>query len=226
MIKKSFPLAAGLAAFTSVALVTGCASDSKPDYTSMSAEELAEHLVFETESFRMDQEVQEGGRAEQRMVQDEIQQACSVVGGGNPDSEALARVAELARDTIEYPEGGIELGDWEKGAELAWSGFGYRIGHNYDNHDQRETGGLCVNCHEMQPDRIEGTIGTDLTGYGRERGDSDAMIKFAYDMMYNPHATFACTDMPRFGAKDLLDKDQIQHLLAYLFDPESPVNQE
>ncbi|MFO8154653.1 MAG: sulfur oxidation c-type cytochrome SoxX [Pseudomonadota bacterium] len=225
MLKKSFPLAAGLAAFASVAVMTGCASDSKPDYTNMPADELAEHLIFETDSFRMDQEVQEGGRAEQRLVQDELQEACTVVGGGQPDSDTMAEVAKMARETIEYPEGGIELGDWEKGAELAWSGFGYRIGHKVDNHDQRETGGLCVNCHSFQEERIEGTIGPDLTGYGNDRGASEDMIKFAYDQMYNPHATFACTDMPRFGAKDLLNKDQIQHLLAYLFDPESPVNQ-
>jgi sulfur-oxidizing protein SoxX len=43
--------------------------------------------------------------------------------------------------------------------------------------------------------------------------------------VYNAHAYFPCTNMPRFGANGFLNKDQITDVMAYLLDPESPVNQ-
>jgi sulfur-oxidizing protein SoxX len=64
-----------------------------------------------------------------------------------------------------------------------------------------------------------------LTGYGKLRGSSEPILKYTYDVIYNPHAYFACTHMPRIGAKGLLTDEQISHVMAYLFDPESPVNQ-
>jgi len=51
------------------------------------------------------------------------------------------------------------------------------------------------------------------------------MLKYAYEVIYNPHSYFACTNMPRMGANGVLNQEQISHILAYLFDPESPVNQ-
>jgi sulfur-oxidizing protein SoxX len=214
------------AAFAALTLSSGAAvAGGQKDYTKMSAEELAEYLIFESGSFHLDQPVQEGGKAISRMRQDELQKACTVTGGGRPDADTLAAVSKAARQSIRYPEGGITLGDWKKGAELAWSGYGYRVGHKNDDHRKRETGGNCYNCHQLSADRTGGTIGPDLRGYGKKRGTSEAMIKFAYDMIYNPHATFACSAMPRFGYKKLLSEEQISHVLAFLFDPQSPVNQ-
>jgi len=77
----------------------------------------------------------------------------------------------------------------------------------------------------MATDRTGGNIGPSLTGYGKLRGNSEAMLKYTYDLIYNPHAYFACTKMPRLGANGVLSEEQISHILAYLFDPESPVNQ-
>lgn len=223
---KKIPLAAGFAAITAFAFTGSSAfAGGQQSYAKMSAEELAEYLVFESGSFGLDQEVQEGGTAASRMKQDDLQKACTVTGGGKPDAETMAAVSKAARATIKYPEGGITLGDWKKGAELAWSGYGFRVGHKNDNHASRDTGGNCYNCHQLTQDRTGGTIGTDLRGYAKKRGSSEAMIKFAYDMVYNPHAMFPCTDMPRFGHRELLTPEQISHVLAFLFDPESPVNQ-
>jgi len=228
MFTKKISVSAGVAAAAALLMVSGCATDSRPDskdYTDMSSEELAEHLVFESGSFKLDQKVQEGGKARQRMVQDELQEACSVTGGGQPSRETLNEVRQMARESIEYPEDGIELGDWERGGELAWSGFGYRVGHKVDNHNNREAGGQCYNCHKLDPNRPGGTIGPSLTGYGKTRGNTEQTRQYVYDMIYNAHATFPCTDMPRFGAKGLLNERQIEDIMAYVLHPESPVNQ-
>ncbi len=195
------------------------------DYTKMTPEELAEYLIFETDSFKLDQEVQEGGTARQRMVQDDLQKTCSVVGGGRPDMETLLEVSTKARETIVYPEDGIELGDWKRGRDLAWSGYGYRIGHKVDDHENEEIGGNCYNCHQIGTDRTGGTIGPSLVGFGRVRGTSDAIKKYTYDVIYNSHSAFPCTNMPRFGASNYLDQQSIADIMAYLLDPESPVNQ-
>ena len=37
--------------------------------------------------------------------------------------------------------------------------------------------------------------------------------------------TFPCTNMPRLGANGVLSQEKISHILAYLLDPASPVNQ-
>ncbi|ADC70948.1 hypothetical protein TK90_0433 [Thioalkalivibrio sp. K90mix] len=221
-------VAAGVAAFASVALAAGCAvADGNKaddvDITAMSAEELAEHLIFETNSWR-DQEMQEGGTWRDRMTQDEIQKACSFDSTRNDlDGETAGRVVALAREQYEAPEGDIELGDWRRGAELADSGFGYRIGHNNDDHGTREQGGNCYNCHVMDSSvSVQGTIGPNLENYGAQRGDSQEIRQYVHQVISNPHQYFPCTQMPRF--QGLLTEEQISHIMAYLLDPESPVN--
>jgi len=228
MFKKN-AVAAGMAAFASVALAAGCAvadgsKGSDVDITAMSADELAEHLIFETDSFR-DQEVQEGGSWRDRMTQDELQKACSME--GDPDGETAGRVVAMARAGYERPEGGVELGDWRKGAELANSGYGYRQGHNTDNHSQREAGGNCYNCHVFDPRvSVQGNIGPSLQNYGANRGTSEAVLNYVHEVISNPHQYFPCTHMPRFNSDrhQLLSDEQISHIMAYLLDPESPVN--
>jgi sulfur-oxidizing protein SoxX len=195
------------------------------DYTRMTPEELAEYLIFEADGFRLDQEVQEGGTARQRMVQDKLQKTCSIVGGGTPDIETLLEVSKQARASIVYPEDGVQLGDWKRGRDLAWSGYGYRIGHKMDDHENNEVGGNCYNCHQIGTDRTGGTIGPSLVGFGKIRGNSEAIRKYTYDVIYNSHSAFPCTNMPRFGASGYLDQQSIADIMAYLLDPESPVNQ-
>lgn len=196
----------------------------KVDYTKMSPAALAEYLVFESGSYDLNQPTQEGTTGRDRLIQDEIQKSCSLMKGQELDGKTREKVMALAAATIKYPEGGIKLGDWKKGGELAWSGFGYRLAHKPDDQTKREAGGNCYNCHEMSPARTGGTIGPSLTAYGKIRGSSEDMLKYAYTMIYNPHAYFACTNMPRMGAAGVLSQQQIADVMAYLFDPESPVN--
>ncbi len=205
----------------------GHTQKSGVDYTTMTPEALAEHLLFEAKGFKLEQPVQEGGVARQRLVQDDIQRLCTEVRNDRSDTQTMAKVSALARESIRYPEGGIKLGDWKIGRELAWSGFGYRVGHKDDDHskEQNGPGGNCYNCHQLATDRTGGSIGPPLTGFGKLRGNSEPVLKYAYEVIYNPHAYFACTNMPRIGAKGLLTDEQISHIMAYLFDPESPVNQ-
>lgn len=189
-----------------------------------SAALLAEHLILETDSYDLKQPTQEGTAGRDRLIQDELQRLCSIGKGGQVDEKTAARVSELAAASIKYPEGGIKLGDWKKGRELAWSGFGFRTAHNPDKHEGREAGANCYNCHQLALDRTGGTIGPALTGYGKLRGSSPDMLKYTYDVIYNPHVYFACTHMPRSGAKGILTQQQIADVMAYLFDPASPVN--
>lgn len=196
------------------------------DYSTMTPEALAEYLMLKSKSFKLDQPVQEGGTAGKRLEQDEIQKLCTPLRGSPADSATVEKVIKLARDSIRYPEGGIQLGDWKIGRELAWSGFGYRVGHKTDDHSTAENGpgGNCYNCHQLATDRTGGNIGPPLTGYGKLRGTSEPILKYTYDVIYNPHAYFACTNMPRLGANGILTSEQISHIMAYLLDPESPVN--
>ncbi|MBS0002792.1 MAG: sulfur oxidation c-type cytochrome SoxX [Thioalkalivibrio sp.] len=231
MLKKT-PIAAGITALATIFIAGGCAvadadKTDKVDYTAMTPHELAEYLVFEANGggFNLSQEVQEGGTALERMQQNELQEACSLIDDADPDPETAAAIRAAAAESIVYPEGGIQLGDWERGRELTWSGFGYRIGHKVDDHTKEEAGGTCSNCHQLATDRTGGNLGPSLTGYGKTRGTSDAMLKYAYDMIYNPHVYFPCTHMPRFGANGMLTQEKIADIMAYMFDPESPVNE-
>ena len=51
---------------------------------------------------------------------------------------------------------------------------------------RKENGGLCQNCHALAPGEINvGNIGPSLTGYGAQRGNSEAIAKFTYEKIYN-----------------------------------------
>jgi L-cysteine S-thiosulfotransferase len=227
--------AAATVIFTAACTTTNVASESGetlstakgPDGAiSPRAWELADQYVFAAGNFYLDVKTQEGTTGRERMAQDELQKTCSVT-GNKPSAQQSAKIVADARASIVYPEGGIKLGDWKKGREMSWSGFGYRLGRNYDDHTKRSVGATCYNCHELATDRQGGTIGPSLTGYGKKFADTpvrDIMIKRAYDIVYNSHSNFPCTNMPRFGANKVLTPDEIQHVLAYLFDPASPVN--
>ena len=217
------------AAIGAVVLLSGCqffdSDDGDVDITAMSPDELADYIVLESGSYRLEQSVQEGGSARGRMEQDELQRACSFTTSEIPEGLS-GEVIEMARASYEEPPGGPRLGDWERGAELARSGHGFRVGHNIDDHSSRPPGGNCYACHQMDPDEpVYGTIGPSLAGYGDARGTDDASLSYAHEVISNPHQYFPCTTMPRFGANELLSEREISHIMAYLLDPESPVNQ-
>lgn len=230
---KTLKIVAVLVAIGIIGLFTGCAvagdagkdKASKVDYTSMNAKELADYLILEKSGFRLDTKTQEGGTARDRLMQDETQKACSAIGKGSVDGDTASKVSSMARESIKLPQGGVKLGDWSKGEAVARSGYGFRVGHKNDDHSKRDPGGNCYACHALDPKEIAyGTLGPSLTGYGKLRGNSEAIQKYTYEVIYNAHAYFPCTAMPRFGHNGVLTEAQIADVMAYLLDPESPVN--
>jgi len=231
-MKNSISMKIGLAALIAV-LTVSCTGEHKTaggkraDYTTMSSEELAEHLIFGAKGFKLDQKVQEGGTMRDRMKQDEIQKICSTLKKRQINSSTAQKVSTIARNNMRYPKGGIRLGDWKKGRALAQNAFGFRVGHRTDQHSKRKPGGMCVNCHTLDSKMSipSGNLGPSLRGYGKTRGQSEAVMKYTYEVIYNPHSTFPCTNMPRLGANGFINQEQIRDVMAYLLDPQSPINQ-
>ena len=120
-----------------------------------------------------------------------------------------------------YPTDGKLLGDWKRGYEVANNGRGGQFS------DPANTipGGNCFACHQLDPKEVSyGTLGPSLAAYGRERKFDQQSVKDAWKKIYNSQAVFACSNMPRFGANKFLNEQQIKDVMAYLFDPDSPVN--
>ena len=159
-----------------------------------------------------------------RLEQDRSQQICSKIGAAKLTQEEAAEVVKLARSSIQYPASGKLVGDWKVGDKLAHDGAGDRIqGGRLET--RKENGGLCQNCHALAPGEINvGNVGPSLTGYGAQRGNSEAVAKLTYERIYNAWAYAPCSNMPRLGANRHLTPEQITHLVAYLLDPQSPIN--
>jgi sulfur-oxidizing protein SoxX len=159
-----------------------------------------------------------------RLVQDRSQQICSKIAGAKLTQEEAAEVVKLARASIRYPASGTLAGDWKIGSRLAHDGAGDRILRG-KLEKRKQNGGLCQNCHALAPGEINvGNVGPSLTGYGTQRGNSDAIARLTYERIYNGWAYVPCSNMPRLGATGHLTPDQITHLVAYLIDPASPIN--
>ena len=60
--------------------------------------------------------------------------------------------------------------------------------------------------------------------YGKLRDFKPDAVKALYEKIYNSHAVFPCSTMPRFGANKMLTIEQIKDAVALLMSPESPVN--
>jgi L-cysteine S-thiosulfotransferase len=159
-----------------------------------------------------------------RLVQDRSQQICSKIGDAKLTQEEAAEVVKLARASMKYPPSGKLVGDWKLGDKLAHDGAGDRIrGGKLEK--RKENGGLCQNCHALAPGEVNvGNVGPSLTGYGLQRGTSEAIAKLTYERIYNGWAYAPCSNMPRLGATGHLTPEQITHMVAYLIDPASPIN--
>lgn len=157
-----------------------------------------------------------------RLVQDEAQKICSI-GRDNPSKETITRAEALAKAApVKLPKNGKMMGDWKKGEALAQSGFGQRVG----DATTRPNGGNCYACHQMTKKELSyGTLGPSLLGYGKVRGNSDVILKYTYEKIYNPHIYSGCSNMPRFGYNGVLTPEQIADAVALLLDPKSPVNE-
>ena len=157
-----------------------------------------------------------------RLVQDDTQRLCSEA-QDRPDKALADRIEKANQSTgVRYPASGKLIGDFKRGEAIAQSGFGLRVGDD----TKRETGGNCYACHQLTKQEISyGTLGPSLLAFGKLRGNSDAIVKYTYDKIYNAQAFTACSNMPRFGTNKILTPEQISDLVALLLDPKSPVNQ-
>jgi len=155
-----------------------------------------------------------------RTVLDDTQRLCT-----NARSQVSAKEADAiqAREmkTVVFPADGKFLGQWKEGFKVANNGRGWQ----FSDEPGVVPGGNCYACHQMDPKELSyGTLGPSLAGYGKDRKYDAESIRAAYTKIYNAQAVVACSNMPRFGSMKALTEQQIKDVVAYLFDPESPVN--
>lgn len=165
-----------------------------------------------------------------RLTQDEANRECVAADvAGKPIDEKVAKSIEAANmKTVKWPSDGKYLGDWKEGEKIAQSGRGLTWSDKAD----AANGGNCYNCHQMSKEEISfGTLGPSLYNYGKLRGVSDpnaaaskAIVEYTWGKLYNARAYSACSQMPRAGHKGILTEKQMQHVMALLLDPASPVN--
>jgi sulfur-oxidizing protein SoxX len=140
----------------------------------------------------------------------------------SPSKAAAETIQKREKAKIKYPADGKLMGDWKNGEKIAQSGYGFRFS---DYPPKKFVGGNCYACHQLTKAEVSfGTVGPTLLGYGKLRKFTDAEVKLAYEKIYDSHAAFACSLMPRFGASNVLTVDQIKDLVALLMSPDSPVN--
>ncbi|WP_105317678.1 sulfur oxidation c-type cytochrome SoxX [Thermus tenuipuniceus] len=123
-------------------------------------------------------------------------------------ADFLPKFLEEQRALIKYPQSGKLMGDWKKGGAIF-------------NNLQKAN---CFSCHFGSPVHLGGDVGPSLEKYGLNRGQSEAVQRYTYEVIYNAWAYFPCTVMYRFGAQGLLTPEEIADVVAYLLDPESDFN--
>lgn len=158
-----------------------------------------------------------------RIDQSSMQRECSLAAmAGKPLSKEQAdKIMATARASVKQPADGKYLGDWKAGEKIAQSGKGWQ----YSDNPAKPAGGNCYACHDMSKGEISyGNIGPSLRHYGKVRGASKEMVEYTWGKIYNSHISNACSVMPRFGAAGLLTETQLKDVMALLFDPHSPVN--
>ena len=156
---------------------------------------------------------------EARLQQDETQRICSLT-RNNPSPEQASAIMKAEEARVVLPQGSV-LGDWKEGAKVAQNGRGGQ----FSDPPGTVSGGNCYACHQLDPKEVSyGTLGPSLAGYGRERNFAPEDAKAAFAKVYDAQASLACSSMPRFGVNGVLSEQQIKDVVAYLFDPESPVN--
>ncbi len=158
-----------------------------------------------------------------RLVQDETQALCSANADVALAQDIAAKITALNQTTIKAPADGNYFGELANGELIANTGTGLQSSDD----PKKPAGGNCYACHEMAPKEMAfGTIGPSLKHYGKLRGNSPEVLAYTWGKLYNSNATMPCSNMPRFGHRGILTEQQLKDLMAFLFDPTSPVNQE
>ena len=207
------------ACLAAAAIAAGCAA---PGPAAPSLDQEARSII--QASFR-----DQGIAKVDRLEQDLGQAACS--GDKPPSDEVAERVQAEALASVKWPTGGQYFGHWVQGEQIAQSGRG--MTWTDASADPQANGGNCYNCHQIDKKELSyGTIGPSLWNYGKNRGITDVtaetvapIIQYTWVKLWNSKAYAACSNMPRFGHKKLLNEQQIRHLMSLLLDPRSPVNQ-
>lgn len=158
---------------------------------------------------RLEAAIRSGGEgfARTMLAQDKGQALCSQYRDLLPAELILGFLAEQ-KALIRYPKDGKLMGDWKNGEKVftdpKW--------------------GNCYACHAGDPREVaHGTMGPSLTGYG-ERGQSEAVVRYTYEKIYNAWAFVPCSSMYRGGVHGLFTPEEAADLTAFLLDPESPIN--
>ncbi|HEX2841267.1 sulfur oxidation c-type cytochrome SoxX [Hyphomicrobium sp.] len=155
-----------------------------------------------------------------RLKQDETQVLCSRF-RNNPPEPLAQSIQTREAATIVFPKDNQVLGRWQEGEKLAQNGRGGQFSDAPDT----VNGGNCYACHQMAKSELSfGTLGPSLSEYGKIRNFSAEAARDTFAKIYNSQATLACSSMPRFGAHGFLTEQQIKDVVAYLFDPDSPIN--
>lgn len=155
-----------------------------------------------------------------RNTLDETQAICSVTHNAPTEGQAKAIVAR-EKSTVKFPADGVVMGDWKKGRQVAQRGSGGQFSDRPDTF----RGGNCYACHQLSGAELSyGTLGPSLLNYGKLKDYKPEAARATYAKIYNAQSVLACSTMPRFGHTGFLTEEQIKDAVAYLFDPESPVN--
>ena len=192
------------------AILFGCATAPSDSETSAKAAAMMKSSFREQGQAKLD-----------RLDQDDMQKTCSEYAGKTLPKDVAERIEKANLATIKWPADGKLVGDWKNGERIAQEGRGMQ----YSDDPKQPAGANCYACHQLAPQELSfGTIGPSLYQFGKQRGYTDEMRKYAYGKIYNAEAYSACTNMPRFGHKGILTEKQITDVVALLMDPASPVN--
>jgi sulfur-oxidizing protein SoxX len=202
------------AAAATVAVLAGCTGTSPSSESDAAVR--AKALDVMKASFK------ERGIAKlDRLNQDESQALCSQYGAKAPPKDVAARIEKANLAAIKQPSDGKYVGDWKRGEQIAQRGTGFQ----FSDTAQTPVGANCYACHQLTKEEISyGTIGPSLYNFGKVRGFTPEMQKYAWGKIWNAQAYSACSYMPRFGHNGILSEAQIQDVVALLMDPQSPVN--
>lgn len=164
-----------------------------------------------------------------RLTLDASNKACSDAAGAPLDAKLAKSIEESNLKTVKMPSDGKFLGSWQEGEKIAQNGRGM----TWSDSATAANGGSCYNCHQISKAELSfGSIGPSLYNYGKLRGVTDPssaaakpIVDYTWGKLWNSKAYNACSDMPRFGHAGILNEKQLQHVMALLLDPKSPVNQ-
>lgn len=200
-----------LASLTALLLLTACA-------TVITAPDAAQDLFNFQASFK-----EKGIAKLDRLQQSELQKNCSDYAQKEMPVDLRERLEKAELDAVKFPADGQFLGNWKEGEKIAQNGRGLQFSDNA----KTVNGGNCYACHQISKTEIAyGNIGPSLSEYGKLRGGPSAdLMKYTWTKLFSSHAYNACSVMPRYGASQILNEQQMKDVMALLLDPKSPINQ-